>query len=212
MRHRLGFGLLDGLTHSTTQNGGTLVGFQSPGPPAFLAFHRSNTMKRLSPALASAILLAAFVEICPSVAQPISSAKPAASSANVVLIPGAMRGPGTMGPSGYRRLCSPLSVGLSEWRAQWVERLVKPTDAQKSLLNDLSAASTKAKETIAAACPRETVETTTVQLAVMERRVAGLLDALKIIRPAYDKFYESLDDQQKARLDALGPGRHGWRW
>src|SRR5262249_56987468 len=131
MRHRLGFGLLDGLTPSTTQNEGTLVGFQSPGPPAFLAFHRSNTMKRLSPALASAILLAAFVEICPSVAQPISSAKPAASSANVVLIPGAMRGPGTMGPSGYRRLCSPLSVGLSEWRAQWVERLVSPTHAHR---------------------------------------------------------------------------------
>jgi hypothetical protein len=169
-------------------------------------------MKRLGPALASAILLAAFVEICPSVAQPISSSKPAASSANVVLIPGAMRGAGTMGPAGYRRLCSPLSVGLSEWRAQWVERLVRPTDAQKPLLNDLSAASTKAKETIAAACPRETVETSTVQLAVMERRVTGLLDALKIIRPAYDKFYASLDNQQKARLDGLGPGRHGWRW
>jgi LTXXQ motif family protein len=65
---------------------------------------------------------------------------------------------------------------------------------------------------IAAACPKETVETTTVQLAVMEKRVAGLLDALKIIRPAYDKFYASLDTRQKARLDALGPGRHGWRW
>jgi hypothetical protein len=56
------------------------------------------------------------------------------------------------------------------------------------------------------------VETSPVQLAVMERRVTGLLDALKIIRPAYDKFYASLDDQQKARLDGLGPGRHGWRW
>jgi hypothetical protein len=56
------------------------------------------------------------------------------------------------------------------------------------------------------------VETSTDQLAVMERRVAALLDALKIIRPAYDKFYASLDDQQKARMDALGPGRHGWRW
>ena len=111
-----------------------------------------------------------------------------------------------MGPTGYRRLCAPLSVGLYEWRMQWIERLVK------TLLNDLLAASTKAKETIAAACPKETVETTTVQLAVMERRVAGLLDALRIVRPAYDTFYASLDGQQKARLDAFGPGRHGWRW
>jgi hypothetical protein len=68
---------------------------------------------------------------------------------------------------------------------------------KKTPLNDLLAASTKAKETIAAACPKETVETTTVQLAVMERRVAGLLDALKIVRPAYDTSYASLDSQQR---------------
>ena len=169
-------------------------------------------MKRLSLALASGILLIASVQTGPSVAQQSSPSTPAGPSANLVLIPGAVTGARTMGPTGYRRLCAPLSVGLYEWRMQWVVRLIKPTDAQKTLLSDLSAASTKAKETITAACPKETVETTTVQLAVMERRVAGLLDALKIVRPAYDKFYASLDSQQKARLDALGPGRHGWRW
>ena len=47
-----------------------------------------------------------------------------------------------MGPTGYRRLCAPLSVGLYEWRMQWIERLLKPTDAQKPPLNDLLAAST----------------------------------------------------------------------
>src|SRR5262249_40769044 len=145
-------------------------------------------MKRLSLVLASTILLIASVRIDPSVAQQTSTSNRAAPSANLVLIPGAMAGARTMGPTGYRRLCAPLSVGLYEWRMQWIERLLKPTDAQ-------------------AACPRETVETTTVQLAVMERRVAGLLDALKIVRPAYDTFYASLDSQQKARLDALGPGR-----
>ncbi|HKF09633.1 MAG TPA: Spy/CpxP family protein refolding chaperone [Xanthobacteraceae bacterium] len=169
-------------------------------------------MKRLSLVLASTILLIASVRIDPSVAQQTSTSNRAAPSANLVLIPGAMAGARTMGPTGYRRLCAPLSVGLYEWRMQWIERLLKPTDAQKTPLNDLLGASTKARETIAAACPRETVETTTVQLAVMERRVAGLLDALKIVRPAYDTFYASLDSQQKARLDALGPGRHGWRW
>src|SRR5215470_3688816 len=172
--------------------------------------HRSNAMKRLSLALASAILLIASVQTDPSVAQQTRTSDQAAPSANLVLIPGTMAGAGTMGPTGYRRLCAPLSVGLSEWRMQWIERLLKPTDAQKTALNDLLVASTKAKEMIAAACPKETVETTSVQLAVMKRRVAGLLDALKIVRPAYDKFYASLDSQQKARLDALGPGRHGW--
>jgi LTXXQ motif family protein len=133
-------------------------------------------------------------------------------AAGLVLIPGAMRGFGTMGPTGYRRLCAALSVGLYEWRVQWVDRLVRPTDAQKALLDELLTASTKARETIAAACPKEPVETTIVQLSVMERRVTAVLDAIKTVRPVYEKFYASLDAAQRARLDALGPGAHGWRW
>src|SRR6266508_1547951 len=169
-------------------------------------------MKRFSLTLTAALLLAVFIGAGPSPAEQVNAPKPDTPSANLVLIPGAMRGFGTMGPTGYRRLCAPLSVGLYEWRVQWVERLLKLTDAQRTLLNDLLAASTKAKETIAVACPKEPVETTIVQLSVMEKRVAGLLEALKIIRPTFEKFYASLDSQQKARLVALGPGRHGWRW
>ena len=161
--------------------------------------------------LRTALLLGLLIFASPSLAQQANAPKSDTSSGYSVLIPGAMKGFGTMGPTGYRRLCAPLSVGLYEWRMQWVERFVKPTDAQRARLNDLVAASTKAKETIAAACPGETVETTTVQLAVMEKRVAGMLEALKIIRPAYENFYGSLDRRQKAFLDALGPGRHGWR-
>jgi hypothetical protein len=138
--------------------------------------------------------------------------KPAPLGAGLVLIPGAMRGFGTMGPTGYRRLCTPLSVGLYEWRVQWVNRLLHPSEAQKVGLDALLAASTKARKTITTACPKEPVETTIVQLSVMERRVTALLDAIKTVRPIYDKFYASLDTTQRARLDALGPGAHGWRW
>ena len=161
--------------------------------------------------LTMVLLLGALTCASPSLAQQANAPKSDTSSGYSVLIPGALKGFGTMGPTGYGRLCAPLSVGLYEWRMQWVERFVGPTDAQRARLNDLIAASTKAKETIAAACPRETVETTTVQLVVMEKRVAGMLEALKIIRPAYENFYASLDRRQKAFLDALGPGRHGWR-
>jgi hypothetical protein len=31
-------------------------------------------------------------------------------------------------------------------------------------------------------------------------------------RPAFETFYAALDDQQKARLDDIGPPRWGWRW
>jgi hypothetical protein len=157
------------------------------------------------------MILAASLVAAPSFAQQENS-KPVAPSATIVLIPGAMRGLGTGGPTGYMRLCSPLSVGLYEWRVRWVERFVRPTNQQRPPLDELSAASAEAKETIAAACQKEPVKTTTLQLAIMEKRVAAMLEALKIVRPAYENFYSSLDARQRDFLNALGPGRHGWSW
>jgi hypothetical protein len=58
----------------------------------------------------------------------------------VVLIPGVLTGPGTMGPRGFKRLCTPRSVGLYEWQMRWIERLVRPTEAQRAALNDLQSA------------------------------------------------------------------------
>jgi LTXXQ motif family protein len=168
-------------------------------------------MKSFHLLLNTLIMLAALLVAAPSFAQQENS-RPVAPSANTVLIPGAMRGLGTGGPTGYMRLCSPLSVGLYEWRVRWVERFVKPTAEQRPALDELSAASAKAMETIAAACQKEPVGTTTLQVAIMEKRVAAMLEALKIVRPAYENFYASLDARQKDFLNALGPGRHGWRW
>lgn len=167
--------------------------------------------KNLRAAIFGIVCGAAFVTASPTFAQP-SSGPNSDQASSYVLIPGAMRGIRTMGPTGYRRLCSPMSVGLYEWRVRWVERFIKPSGAQRSALNDLVTASAKSKELITAACPRVTVETTTAQLEVMEKRVGAVLEALKIIRPAYETFYTSLDTKQKAILDAIGPGRRGWRW
>ncbi len=51
------------------------------------------------------------------------SPSPTVDKNAVVLIPGVMTGPGTMGPRGYRRLCTPRSVGLYEWQVRWIERV-----------------------------------------------------------------------------------------
>lgn len=46
----------------------------------------------------------------------------------------------------------------------------------------------------------------------LQRRGAGLLNALKTIREPYEAFYAALGKRQKALLDGLGPSRRGWRW
>lgn len=127
--------------------------------------------------------------------------------------PGMMMGPGMMGRGGFGHMCNPRAAGLAEWRFDRIERAVRPTDAQRKALDDLKAASAKAAETIVDACPRDIPRASTERLALMEKRMEAMLQAIKTVRPAFDAFYGSLSDKQKTRLDATGPRRWGWhRW
>jgi len=73
----------------------------------------------------------------------------------------------------------------------------------------LKAASSKAAEIIRGACPTERPETVTGRMAAMEKRMEAMLQAIKTVRPAMDAFYETLTDEQKARLNN---GRYHRRW
>jgi hypothetical protein len=129
--------------------------------------------------------------------------------------PGTMMGPGMMGPGGFGFMCNPRAAGLAEWRMDRIEAVVHPTEAQRTALNELRAASTKAAETIASACQTDFPPKATERLKLMETRLEAMLQAVKTVRPAFDAFYGLLDDQQKARVDAAGPRRwgwHHWRW
>ena len=152
---------------------------------------------------------AAVAGIGPVVAE---QSAPASADNSIVLIPGLMTGPGTMGPRGYKRLCTPRSIGLYEWRIGWVEKIVKPTDPQKAALNDLQAASAKVLTGISEACKADVPATTIAQLEMVDRRLDAIGQAVKTLRPAFEAFYASLDSQQKQRLDVFGPKHHGWRW
>ncbi len=78
----------------------------------------------------------------------------APASVNLVMLPGAITGVGSYGPVGYWRLCSPLSVGLNEWHVSFIERLLKPSDAQRELLKKLLVASFRCKESNSFVLPR----------------------------------------------------------
>ncbi|MFN3655837.1 MAG: Spy/CpxP family protein refolding chaperone [Pseudolabrys sp.] len=125
--------------------------------------------------------------------------------------PGMMMGPGMMGMSGFGGMCNPRSAGLAEWRMQRIEQIVKPTDAQKAALTALRDASTKAAESIAAACPTEFPDSAPARLELMEKRMEAMLAAVKTVRPAFDTFYATLSEEQKARMNTAGPRGWGWR-
>jgi LTXXQ motif family protein len=125
--------------------------------------------------------------------------------------PGTMMGLGMMGCRGMGFMCNPRLAGMAEWRIKKIEAAVKPTEAQRSALNELRAASTKAAEMITATCSTEVPAKSTERLALMEKRMEAMLQAIKLVKPAFDTFYATLDPEQKTRLDASGPRQWGWR-
>jgi hypothetical protein len=124
---------------------------------------------------------------------------------------GMMMGPGMMGESGMGAMCDPRGAGLAEWRMERIERLITPTETQRAALNDLRTASAKAAEIVAAACPREFPASATARLELMERRLDAMQRAIKTVRPAFDAFYATLNEEQKARINTSGPRHWGWR-
>ena len=164
----------------------------------------------------AAILLAASLAVPSALAQPAGPGPGPGAGPGPGWGPGMMMGPGMMGRGAGRGMgwmCSPQSAGLAEWRKERIERLVKPTDAQRKALDDLQAASTKAAQIVTDACPREFPSSAQSRLELMEKRMEAMLSAIKTVRPAFDAFYATLTDEQKASLNSRGPRDWGWhRW
>jgi hypothetical protein len=124
-----------------------------------------------------------------------------------------MMGPSMMhnwGRGDLRSFCNPGVAGFSEWQYDRIVRRVQPNDAQKKLLDDARTASTKAAAKIAETCPAEFPTSATARLTFMEKRMEGMLEAIRTVRPSFEAFYAALDASQKTKLDGL-EARRGWR-
>ena len=86
---------------------------------------------------AASIVLAGLIAVAPAAAQPGSGYGPGGGPrGGPGWGPGMMMGPGMMG-GGFRGragLCDPRAAGMAEWRMERIERLIKPTDAQRTAL------------------------------------------------------------------------------
>jgi hypothetical protein len=89
-----------------------------------------------------------------------------------------------------------------------IQHAVDPNDAQHAALDDLGNASVKAAQTVKAACPKEVSLTPVGRMEAMQQRVQSMLDAMKVVRPPLEKFYNTLTDEQKSRFNALGQQSH----
>ena len=164
------------------------------------------------------MLTSLLISIFALTAQSSTAQEPRAGQAATANAPSSCRctcpwttpGLGSLGPHGTGRFCDVRAVGLSQWRTRALVQMLGLDEEQQAGLADLSTASAKALTMISDTCKGGVGDKS--QLSVMQSRVEALADVLKTVRPAYEAFYAKLNDNQKLRLDALGPRRNGWRW
>src|SRR5260370_17803912 len=82
---------------------------------------------------------------------------------------------------------------------------VAPNDAQRAVLDELKDATAKALAILKAACPTALPSTPTGRIEAMRQRLDAMLQAVRTVRPVVEKFYQSLNDGQKARFNSLRP-------
>ena len=100
-------------------------------------------------------------------------------------------------------LCNERAPGVTDLPIDRIASVVQPNESQRAALDALREASTNAAASLKADCPTYQVLTPVKRTEAMEQRLAATLTAVKTVEPALTKFYELLNDEQKASFNAL---------
>lgn len=108
-------------------------------------------------------------------------------------------------------VCREKPPALISWPIQQIAQTVQPDQAQQAALDGLKDAASQALDLLQSACPDELASTPNGRLAAMRKRIEVMLQALAIVKPALDGFYDLLSDEQKSRFTAITPHTTGTR-
>ena len=122
--------------------------------------------------------------------------KPSGWGATVVLEPL------LLAHGGFTALCNPRATVRSGWGVERIERVLQLTDEQRSLLNELKAASARAADLSAGACPSKMPLNSAERIAFFERRFEALSKATQTVAPHFQAFYAALSPDQQHQLTA----------
>jgi hypothetical protein len=102
------------------------------------------------------------------------------------------------------QMCGEDSSEIAGLPIDQFRQAIQPNEAESADLDDLAKASAKAAQEIKAACPTRISLTAPDRLAAMQARIEAMNSAVDVVQPPLDKLYGELNDEQKARLNALG--------
>jgi hypothetical protein len=112
-------------------------------------------------------------------------------------------GRGQRNVASFAQMCADDSREVAGLPIDQIGQTIQPTEAQHAALDDLGDASIRAAQTVRTTCPTQIAATAPGRLATMQRRVEGMISAVGLVRPPLEKLYGLLDDEQKARFNAL---------
>jgi hypothetical protein len=105
--------------------------------------------------------------------------------------------------------CADEAAEVTGWPIDQIHDAVQPNQQQNALLDDLGNAVIKASDVIKSHCPSNVSFTPTGRLGEMQQRLEGLVQAVGIVQPPLAKFYDSLNDEQKARFNDMAAPQGG---
>ncbi|WP_458180100.1 Spy/CpxP family protein refolding chaperone [Bradyrhizobium sp. 14AA] len=108
-------------------------------------------------------------------------------------------------PQTLQQLCGTPDKGVTAWPLADIAKAVRPTPEQRALLDELKTAAANAAGVFKDSCAETYALTPPGRLRAMMNRINATLEAVKIVRPALENFYNSLSDEQQANFNALGP-------
>jgi hypothetical protein len=104
----------------------------------------------------------------------------------------------------YSEYCGADSRDVAGVPVDEIQQALNPTDEQGAALDELGNASVQAAQLVKSSCPTDVSLTPIGRVDAMQQRVQAMVSAVKVVRPALEKFYNTLTDEQKARFNALG--------
>jgi len=128
---------------------------------------------------------------------------------------GSGTGPAYVGTSGRLQpssaeisngLCSGQTAGVTDWRINEIAQIVEPDEAQRAALEGLKTAMATAVDLLKAECPTDLPSTPTGRIEAMRARLSAMLEVVRTVRAPLANFYAMLNDEQKARFNALPSG------
>jgi hypothetical protein len=96
--------------------------------------------------------------------------------------------------------CDRQLLELKNLPTDSIAKIIEPDNAQANALKDVRKVAEGTATALAATCPRQDPATPPLRLAAAERGIGAVEAAMEQLQPPLETFYQSLRDEQRARL------------